>query len=241
MAKDKSPFYRVCIDCNAIEKPACQPLNGHDVKEYDAVTSVLGVINKPELVAWAAREGARAGDAQAHVRIAKDAAQRGTDLHAYINERLAGRVPLGLSPDAEVYRPAADRWLEEMKPRAVLLNRPVWSRTKAYCGTLDAILAYGDRVYLTDFKTVRAADKLRYPPYWEHELQTEAYRRAHMELLGDTTKGRSIVRFAPEGAYRIATWDDAELNNRCFLAFSAAITLYREQRRRKRENKEGAE
>ncbi|HEY7822893.1 MAG TPA: hypothetical protein VIG24_08680, partial [Acidimicrobiia bacterium] len=100
-----------------------------------SVTNVLSVMGKGDvLMRWAAKMVAERAMVMKHslgrmedneivdtlksapFNRSKRAADRGTDIHTYLEHRLNRWEPDDLSPDAKPYRAAADAWLEECGP-----------------------------------------------------------------------------------------------------------------------------
>lgn len=135
-----------------------------DGKWVPGVTTVLGVLDKPALVKWAAKQVAtfvadnftelpnltRLGKegfikhlAEEPTRKKEAAADRGHSLHAYA-EDILNRVPIGLKPDDPLYLVIrhAVKWLDDWQIRPLLVEAPVASRTHWYAGTADLIAEY---------------------------------------------------------------------------------------------------
>ena len=127
-----------------------------DGTRVPGVTTVLGVLAKPALIAWANRMGLRGIDTSKYVR---DAATAGTVAHYLIECDLKG-----IKADTSQFAPALVdlgengylKWLEWKRGkdiRLVLSEEPMVSETFRYGGTPDAIVYLDGVLSLLDFKT----------------------------------------------------------------------------------------
>jgi hypothetical protein len=82
------------------------------------------------------------------------AAERGTDIHTYLEHRINGWEPEGLSPDAEPYREAADAWLENRHIEVVATELTAFH--PLYAGTMDFVARIDGRLTIGDWKTSKA-------------------------------------------------------------------------------------
>jgi hypothetical protein len=157
-------------------------------------------IPKPALVDWAART--TAGYALDHwdelteiglaerLRIlerarwntTKEAAVRGTDVHALAHRLAAGEevdVPEPLVGHVDAYL----RFTEEWQPQELLVEAIVGNRRWRYMGTLDLVAQLRDgQVWLLDWKTGGKGI------FRESALQLAAYRHAEFILQPDGTE-----------------------------------------------------
>lgn len=153
------------------------------------VTSVVGVLDKPALIQWAAKQAAelavnewdRLGDlpvaqrleelSRAHRKTSTTAANRGTEIHRYADKLLAGtevHVPDELAGPVNAYARHLDRW----KIEPIAAETPVGHPDYGFAGTADLWGRVGVRdnaVALLDVKTGKGV-------YDETGLQLAAYR-----------------------------------------------------------------
>lgn len=155
-----------------------------------SVTNVIGVINKPALVGWAAKEVAQKawelrrslaemGEADAlqvlkgaPYRKSGRAAERGTTIHAYLEARLNGLEPQVIDGEAKRFQAGADAWLAEWQPEMVATELTVFG--DQYAGTGDLWCRRDGRMCIVDFKTSKAI-------YSEAALQIAALWGAHID------------------------------------------------------------
>ena len=183
-----------------------------------AVSSVLGVLDKPGLLSWV-RDVTIAGMNYWEVRDA--AGTRGTTIHD-AGEALAG----GTMPDLDAF-PDEDRGFVQSLARFWIDHSPVVhatevivaSLTHGYAGRFDLLAdvwPWGRA--LLDYKSSSRI----YPV--EMFCQLEGYEGAAIEAGHPPTDARLIVRLGEDGTYEIAqscaTFDD-------FLAVKAAFDARR--------------
>lgn len=134
-----------------------------------SITNVLGVLNKPALVGWAAKEVANKAwelrnslaemeqdDALAILKGAPRrksgrAADRGTSIHAYLEARLNGETPTNLEGEAKLFQAGAEAWLADWQPEMVATELTVFG--EEYAGTGDLWCKRDGRMCIVDFKT----------------------------------------------------------------------------------------
>lgn len=169
------------------------------------VTSVLGMLPKPFLKAWAAkmvataavdalavgpdwlspmvaadRQGAIDHLKKAPDRSTREAADIGTAAHGIFETMVLGQ-PLG--PITEALEPYARQFgdlLDKVQPTALRTEDTVWSEKHGYAGSFDALLEIQGTRCWVDNKTTRSG------VYPEVALQLAAYRGADYLLDGDT-------------------------------------------------------
>lgn len=206
-----------------------------------SVTGAIDVINKPALMAWAARLTAEyavanhdvfrtmidRGDRDGAVRWLKGepfanrdkAAARGTLVHAHAEAIVQG---LGTPADAaEEERPFVDsyvRWLEQVKPQFRLVEAMVANLEHDYAGTLDAMALIGGHLWLLDIKTSSGV-------YPTTALQLAAYANAEfIGMPGDPKKYRipnptryGVIHVRPEST-QLVEYQVTEFEWHAFLA-----------------------
>jgi hypothetical protein len=166
-----------------------------DGDEVLGVTRVLDLaLAKPALTGWAAGVTADyAIDAwdelaacaiserskrlrAAHQEARSRAATRGTDVHD-LATRLAVGEEITTSDETRGLIDAYLAFAAVWQPRELLLEQPVFNRSRGYAGRLDLVAELADaRTWLLDFKTgVRG-------PFPEAALQSAAYRNAEFYL-----------------------------------------------------------
>lgn len=173
-----------------------------------SVTTLLGVLDKPALVSWAANETAKAAvanidtvaqllrsdGAEAAVEYLSKARYKrapgrtmtakdlGSAVHTAVESYvLNGRRPDDLDPDVAPFVFQFERFLDAYQPEFVAAEVTVFSPAGEYAGTADAFVRIGGTPLILDYKTSwESYDGRGRPkkPYPEVALQLAAYRYA---------------------------------------------------------------
>ena len=158
-----------------------------------SVTNVIGILDKPALPRWSAKMVAETAYRMRHAlpemdeseavdmlkgspwSKSKRAADRGTDIHGYLEARLNSWEPEELSDEAEQYRAAAEDWLgqdiEVIETEQTMFH-------PYYAGTCDLVARIDGVLTVADFKTGKAI-------YDEAALQMAALFGCHHDQHGD--------------------------------------------------------
>jgi hypothetical protein len=211
-----------------------------DDKKIDGVTSILGVINKPALIAWAANCAAdfikatlKAGRSLDEVeikalcdgakgahRVKRDkAADIGTLVHGWIEDFINGKNPdMPVNPQVRNGVDAFLEWKNAHKVEFIHSERKIYSKEYNFAGTLDFEAIVDGRMMLGDIKTGSGI-------YDEMFFQTAAYQRARQEEEPDLKfEGNLIVNCRKDGDLEVKESDEYDLNIKAFLG---ALVLYR--------------
>lgn len=184
------------------------PESGDEV--YWGVTTILDVLAKPALVAWAATRTAQCAIAEADVwRSMADrhpeeairwltgarfrspagqlsAADLGSAVHAACEQyALSGKRP-SVHEECVPFVDSFAAWLEHHEPTFEMTECAVYNRTYGYAGTCDGIMRVGGTRLIYDIKTSREdLDSRGVPkgPYPEAALQLAAYRHAEIAAV----------------------------------------------------------
>lgn len=216
-----------------------------DGREYPAVSTILVTLAKPALVPWASKLAATAAlhdmcdraqtrpfavpvDREAWIksiasaswRASREAAQRGTDVHALAKRIMAGEDvrDADVPEDLRAYVAGVREFVTERDVAVLYAEASVVHEAHArddhgYAGTLDMIVQLSDAegLHVADFKTCPSEDKaIVYP---EHRMQLAAYRRATTLVTTDgaipmpATVGGCVVHVWP-GGYRCTDLGD---------------------------------
>ena len=177
-----------------------------DGQPIPSVTTILGRLNKPALIQWAANcavdrikaeavtpyndqmvrvvsDGVLEAARTAHATIRDAAGDVGTIVHAYAKLRMesaAATYATDLSEDETANRccRALDAWAGEHDIRSVGVERKIVSQQYHYAGTCDFYGHIDGKLSVLDFKT---GGERVYDEAW---LQTSAYELALCEELG---------------------------------------------------------
>mgnify|MGYP001460888455 CR=1 FL=1 len=147
-----------------------------DGKAYPSVTTVLGAIPKPGLIAWRKNVGEEAAKWEMN-----RAARRGSATHTLVEQYLKGEtpsirdvLPLGMFRLLKPYLDQVDN--------IHCLEQIMYSHQLTIAGQVDCIAEYNGKLSVIDFKT---ANKERQESWIENYfMQTTAYAIMYEELFG---------------------------------------------------------
>ena len=215
------------------EKAHAYTWGGHFVP---GVTTILQCINKPALMPWAigvtrdywlaAIEAGRTDYKAIHKeswtankRIAKDAADIGSNVHHYAECHFKKlQLPDLLSDQAKRGVEAFHKWLDSHKVEILSSERRVFSQEYYYAGTCDFVAKIDGVLGVGDIKTSSGI-------YPEMRFQTAAYQHALQEEKGIKFPVRWIIRFDKKtGEFEAKSFYDFDLD---FAGFKAALELHR--------------
>lgn len=159
-------------------------------KYAHGVTTALGIIDKPQLIYWAAGEAAKYvkehirpglaldeiqiqqlvdGARKAHTKRRDDAADMGTYIHNWIEAFVKGEKPeMPVNPRLRKVIEDFVRFWEEVKPEVLSAERMLCSPTHMLAGTPDLVCRVDGKLTIMDWKTGSGI----YPNYF---LQLAAY------------------------------------------------------------------
>lgn len=169
-------------------------------EEAPSITTILGVLDKPALPRWAAKEAAEyaathwpalsALPARDRVKLIKaapwdrsgDAASVGDRVHDAIDLAIKGNTTsapydLDIVPFMDAFADFTDTW----RPEWVTSEFTVWNRAVGYAGTGDFIARVGGLLVLGDHKTGKGV-------YPEAALQLHALAHAEAVVRPDGTE-----------------------------------------------------
>lgn len=159
-----------------------------DGVKYYRVSTILGLLNKPFLVDWAARLAGESGDPEAHKKVLDKTAEQGTEAHGLIEEfLLTGAWGIAKSDEVANCTTAFQQWYSEVSPEIERAEFWVGDKELGVAGTIDLLCKIDGKPYIVDFKTSNAI-------YPSHVLQLGAYH----QLLGED-RGAGILRLPRNG------------------------------------------
>jgi len=178
--------------------------------QYPSVTTVLGILDKPQLLQWAVnsacdyiknnpeniRDLSEAIEkARAEWRnISNDAMNIGTEIHDLIEKYIKhGRDAIGeLKPEVENGFLAFLQWEEENIDEWTESERTVYDPANCYAGTLDACAKLKNgKYYVIDFKSSKGF-------YDGYDQQIAAYRFAYEKEMKVEMDGMGVLRLDKE-------------------------------------------
>ena len=191
------------------------PLEGQKPADDDermwSVTTIIGALDKPALLYWAAEQTATCavdqldtvramvndGDRADTIKWLRDArfrrpkgertaAELGTAVHEACEQfALTGTRP-EVDPDVAPFLDQFDRWCQKFSPTYEAAEVTVYSPRYGYAGTCDAFLSVDGVRFIVDYKTSKKSYDARGKatgPYPEVALQLAAYRFAELAAV----------------------------------------------------------
>lgn len=164
---------------------------------YPSITTLLGKTSSSQI--WLQKWKDKVGEEEA-ARISKEATDRGTAVHEYLEKYWNGEDILGdlAREPANVRLPAkalingtsrnvTEVWAQEI---------PVWSPTLKFAGRVDMIGLWNSIPSIIDFKTSKKIKKGK--DIKDYFLQASGYAHAHNELFG-TNIQKIVIIVAVDG------------------------------------------
>lgn len=236
-----------------------------DGKPMTGMTTILGVLNKPALVQWAAdmavdyaienargceivEDGENKGKKRwfildetlkearlAHRKKKEDAAAKGTDTHALVEEYINDCIGYGgealwsedfLSAKGQRYYAPIQAfidWAQREKIRFLASELQVYSRDLWVAGTMDFLFEKDGKKYIGDLKT--------YKKIWDRVpmFQCAGYGYLYKEMHGEDIAGYVVFNLPKERAHdpsQDVRWSfDVEGDTKAFMA---CVELYRQ-------------
>lgn len=212
-------------------------------KQIDSVTKILGIINKPYLIPWAAKvttekmaELIKPGVAYDEIQLLDMLAQAkrasyaikvsagdiGTLVHSHLEQIIKGENPGELVH--EEAKNAVNRfidWVNKNEVKFLLSEQMVFSKKYNYCGTLDFACRIGGKLILGDIKTSNQIS------YTEYGAQLSGYKIAREEEYGERFDGAVLVRVGKKDA-EFEKWElDTKELKKYEKVFLNALSLYK--------------
>ena len=203
--------------------------------DMPSVTTILGILAKPALINWAAKQGAKAvlkdpvmydspqaAAAAIYTIDGEKATDRGIAAHK-VAEDYAKAIIKGTQDkfnSDNPYFPSIKAFFEQMRPDPVAIEVVLFNSEHQYAGTCDLLAGIGGKLALIDFKTSKYV-------YEDMQLQLAAYANCDTGILEDGTRFaaqrpdiQAIVLLRENGTFLWAPLDGD------FEAFLAAKTLW---------------
>lgn len=188
-------------------------------KRLTGVTTITGVIDKPNLIPWASkmacnhmREYLKEGEKytmeelmpiideaqEKHNTTKNKAATTGSMIHDWAEKFAKAKankekIEIPKTEDEQYLNGimAFLDWYNDNKVSITEAERVVYSKKHGFVGTLDAVAEIDGKKYLIDYKTSSGV-------YDEMKFQVSAYYKAYIEETGEALAGAFIVRFGKD-------------------------------------------
>jgi hypothetical protein len=216
-----------------------------DAKENNwlpSVTSVLGILAKPQLEDWKFRQitaaawnlNAFAADANnvnlwhekvmdAAFQKVDDAADLGTSIHQAIEDHFQGR-PIG--NDMLPYITCVDQWVKTEGVRFCEHEIRLVSQKHGYAGTTDAVVESKHGLAIIDFKSRKSKPEYPMTPWDGQAMQIAAYAKAKGAKVG-----ANVFISTTEPGRIEATWYDESTIEAEWMAFLNVLALWKHLKR----------
>jgi hypothetical protein len=152
---------------------------------FPSVTTILGILDKPELDAWRAKVGPEYA-----LKRQQESSNRGKTIHKLVENTIEGREAKPDNEDQKEMLDGYSAWIKKYQPTNLESEVFVYSETHKYAGTLDIRCRLNGELWIIDTKTSRRIEP-------EYGLQLAAYEQASYELIGEHAK-TAILHLTPE-------------------------------------------
>lgn len=159
---------------------------------YPSMTSVLSVLSREGIEKWKKRVGSQAAN-----KISRQAAGRGTNVHAMCEKYIGGEDPYkGAMPDAIEMFNSIKPMIADNVSEVVTQEASLYSDELGVAGRVDLIGTWNDTLSVIDFKTSRKPKKEEW--VLGYYLQTTGYALMFEERYG-VPINQIVILIAVEG------------------------------------------
>lgn len=159
---------------------------------YPSITTILGKTSPSQI--WLQKWKDKVGEEEA-ARISKEATDRGTAVHEYLERFWNGEDVLGeLSREPSIVRYPSLALIEGTSKNVTKVwaqEIPVWSPTLKFAGRIDMVGLWKNIPAIIDFKTSKKAKTGK--DIKDYFLQASGYAHAHNELFSTNIKKIVII------------------------------------------------
>ena len=190
-------------------------------KHFPSITTVLGAIPKPSLIAWRKNDGEEAAKWEMN-----RAARRGSATHTLVEQYLKGEtpsirdvLPLGMFRLLKPYLDQVDN--------IHALEQIMYSKKLTVAGQVDCIAEYNGKLSVIDFKT---ANKERVDSWNEnYYIQCTAYAIMYEELFGTPIEQIVILQAGEDGSAKAFVKNKADYMEKLEAAIKGFYKYYEEK------------
>lgn len=190
-------------------------------KHFPSITTVLGAIPKPGLIAWRKNVGEEAAKWEMN-----RAARRGSATHTLVEQYLKGEtpairdvLPLGMFRLLKPYLDQVDN--------IHCLEQIMYSKKLTVAGQVDCIAEYNGKLSVIDFKT---ANKERVDSWNEnYYIQCTAYAIMYEELFGTPIEQIVILQAGEDGSAKAFVKNKADYMGKLEDAIKGFYKYYEEK------------
>jgi hypothetical protein len=145
------------------------------------------------------------------------AAERGTRVHAAIENHLRGEFVVPLPADWSGYFDSFRRWADAVQPEVVLIEERLIHPRLRYCGKIDLVARTGGADVVIDWKTSEAVPRAAI-------VQAAAYRELY-DAQGCRSNDAAVVRLRSDGSRPLVEYVGRDQGT-AFNVFQGLINAY---------------
>ena len=198
-----------------------------------SVTSIIGILDKPQLTRWKMREVAKAAIAipgpqgeepverfadraiEAAMSQVGEAADLGSRIHAAIENLMRGSAEEPSEELKPYVKPVLD-WMRQVGVKVTHSEIVLVNAVHGFAGRVDALFTWGDgfgKLGILDFKTKKTKEGEKVEAYDEHTLQLAAYAATHYgaEHLQHVVAANLFISSTEPGRLEVVKHDKAKL------------------------------
>jgi hypothetical protein len=213
-----------------------------------SVTSIIGILDKPQLTRWKMREVAKAAIAipgpqgdepverfadraiEAAMSQVGEAADLGSRIHAAIENLMRGSAEEPSEELKPYVKPVLD-WMRQVGVKVTHSEIVLVNAVHGFAGRVDALFTWGDgfgKLGILDFKTKKTKEGEKVEAYDEHTLQLAAYAATHYgaEHLQHVVAANLFISSTEPGRLEVVKHDKAKLVA-AYEAFTQMCAVWR--------------
>lgn len=213
-----------------------------------SVTSIIGILDKPQLTRWKMREVAKAAIAipgpqgdepverfadraiDAAMSQVGEAADLGSRIHAAIENLMRGSAEEPSEELQPYVKPVLD-WMRSVGVKVTHSEIVLVNAVHGFAGRVDALFTWGDafgKMGILDFKTKKTKPDEKVEAYDEHTLQLAAYAATHYgaEHLQHVVAANLFISSTEPGRLEVVKHDKAKLVA-AYEAFTQMCAVWR--------------
>jgi hypothetical protein len=213
-----------------------------------SVTSIIGILDKPQLTRWKMREVAKAAIAipgpqgdepverfadraiEAAMSQVGEAADLGSRIHAAIENLMRGSAEEPSEELKPYVKPVLD-WMRQVGVKVTHSEIVLVNAVHGFAGRVDALFTWGDgfgKMGILDFKTKKTKPEEKVEAYDEHTLQLAAYAATNYgaEHLQHVVAANLFISSTEPGRLEVVKHDKAKLVA-AYEAFTQMCAVWR--------------
>jgi hypothetical protein len=213
-----------------------------------SVTSIISILDKPQLTRWKMREVAKAAIAipgpqgeepverfadraiEAAMSQVGEAADLGSRIHAAIENLMRGSAEEPSKELQPYVKPVLD-WMRQVGVKVTHSEIVLVNAVHGFAGRVDALFTWGDafgKMGILDFKTKKTKPDEKVEAYDEHTLQLAAYAATHYgaEHLQHVVAANLFISSTEPGRLEVVKHDKEKMVA-AYEAFTQMCAIWR--------------